>query len=227
MLASLTKSFGALRIQSVLNVSVRAALLATKSSTASAKSPKKLGRAKSKKAPSASSEKTSKELKAKLEKITVPPPPASRCTPFSLFLSENFAKLRKNDMTLVEVVKIAAQKYRELSAAELEALKLRAAAAAKNCAKNYATWAKTLSSAQIAKFNAYLKKEGKRGIVVDPERPKQPSSTFVMFYNDNQELPEYKGLSIAEKARLLGKKWGELSPTLKKKYEDDRAKRSA
>ncbi|KAI0225519.1 hypothetical protein L0F63_000198, partial [Massospora cicadina] len=148
-------------------------------------------------------------------------------TSYSLFVLENFAKLRKDNLPLVEVSKIVAQKYRELSAAELEALKSRSAAVTKNCAKNYASWAKALSSAQIALYNAHLKKEGKRGRVVDPARPKRPFSAFLMFFVDNQKLPEYQGLSIPEKARLLGKKWGELSPTLKKKYEDDRAKRSA
>ncbi|KAI0225520.1 hypothetical protein L0F63_000199, partial [Massospora cicadina] len=59
MLAFLTKSFEALRIQSVLNVPVRAALLATKSGAASAKSSRKLISAKSKKMPSSSSKKAS------------------------------------------------------------------------------------------------------------------------------------------------------------------------
>ncbi|KAI0243999.1 hypothetical protein L0F63_004125 [Massospora cicadina] len=140
---------------------------------------------------------------------------------------ETYPKLRKDGISFSEASKIISQKYKELSTAELGALKSRAAAETEILAKKYTAWMNSLSTAQIAKYNAYLKKKGKKGKVVDPERPKRPISAYIMFSLDNQKLPEYEGLSMLEKSRLLSKKWAELSPALKKKYKDLQVKRFA
>ncbi|KAJ9051067.1 hypothetical protein DSO57_1008330 [Entomophthora muscae] len=210
MLAALTRSFSALRLQKGPVYSYlfkQTSHLATNSKRTTVKAiPKKPAKAIKKPAvkPIKKQAVKAKKVVNKPAKVVIPPAPTRSQNSLNLFFKENYEKIQDNNLSNTEAFQAVVKEFKQLSPTQLQDLKERAAKNSALLAEKFDAWKKALTSQQIAHFNSTLKKKGKRGKLVDPNQPKRPESAFISFFREVRTKPEFEGLSVPEAGKLIG-----------------------
>jgi len=136
------------------------------------------------------------------------------------------------------IIKEAAKRFKELQPAEIERLNHKARQEKEEDQASYKKWVTSYTPEQIRRANnarrlLHARKQKKAvaqgkpvpahkngHLIVDDRQPKRNRNAYAYFTKDRWASNDFKSLSIADAAKLMGQEWKNLDPVSKKPFQD-------
>ncbi|KAF2145711.1 uncharacterized protein K452DRAFT_295298 [Aplosporella prunicola CBS 121167] len=165
-----------------------------------------------------------KELKEKALKE----PKGLPANAYQVFFQETVSKeaSKKDGRSVADIAKTTAERYKNMSPAELEQLNHRANESRAANAAAYKKWLESYTPAEIrqanqARASLRRKTDGKYrpGNIKDDRLVKGSKSAYVIFCESRWKSGDLANISVIEAAKLMGQEWKKLGAAEKKKFD--------
>ncbi|CZT48290.1 uncharacterized protein RSE6_08965 [Rhynchosporium secalis] len=165
-------------------------------------------------------------LKA-LKAVALQAPDAKPTKPWLLYVSDMIVN-REPGQSFGDIIQATANKWKNLSPAELEVYNRRANENKAENAAAYKKWVESHTPDEIRQANlarAALRrlkgnKAKKPSNIKDERQPKRALSAQFFFHRERWASGDLKGIRIPDATALLFKEWNELSPAQKQVYKE-------